>query len=232
MARTLPEVHARARSHHELGRIVGAAMAAQIKASFAADESLMAMLAHCECAAGAKLYAEFEEVNRRAYPHVLEEVAGIADGSGQPYKAVFLANIAQEFSTFVPKAAPIVGCTDVHVLTATESAWGHTEDVRGDVRGYIIHSTLLTASGDEDAPPIAAYTAFAYPGCVAGWAWGFNQAGVTFSINALTPNALRVGLAASFISRDVLDACSLDELHPAPPFRIDASRVLQHEDEA
>ena len=34
-----------------------------------------------ECAA---LLADYERVNRDKYPHVLDEVSGIAEGSGQP----------------------------------------------------------------------------------------------------------------------------------------------------
>eukprot|EP00316_Scyphosphaera_apsteinii_P024002 CAMPEP_0119330808 /NCGR_PEP_ID=MMETSP1333-20130426/79054_1 /TAXON_ID=418940 /ORGANISM="Scyphosphaera apsteinii, Strain RCC1455" /LENGTH=341 /DNA_ID=CAMNT_0007340269 /DNA_START=134 /DNA_END=1159 /DNA_ORIENTATION=- len=183
-------------------------MASRIADAFLADKSLQTMHEFCECAAGSELLTEFERVNHAKYPHILDEVAGIAAGSGQPARLVLLANLAQEFSTFVPKAAPVVGCTDCHVLTECESAWGHTEDVASvdEVLGYIIHSTLL----DNDAV-VTAYTAYAYPGCVAGWAWGFNQHGVAFSINALTPASLCAGLAASFISRDVLDARSMDD---------------------
>jgi hypothetical protein len=56
------------------------------------------------------------------------------------------------------------------------------------------------------APPPSAYTAFCYPGCLAGWAWGFNKHGICQSINALTSKPRVAGLGASFVSRDVLDA--------------------------
>ena len=43
--------------------------------------------------------------------------------------------------------ATVVGCTDAHILTEDSSVWGHTEDVLGEARGYIVHSTLLGDDG-------------------------------------------------------------------------------------
>ena len=185
-------------------------MASVIADAFAADESLQAMAAHCQTDEGARLLADFDRVNRAKYPHIIDEVAGIAAGSEQPIHLVMLANLAQEVSTFVKSAAPVVGCTDVHVLTSTDSAWGHTEDVLIEGSGYIVHSTLVGDDAAQDGV-VKRYTAFCYPGCVAGWAWGYNAHGVAFSINALTPSKLCVGLAASFVSRDVLDAENIDD---------------------
>lgn len=216
MCAALPEVRCCAPTHFELGRQVGEAMAVTIERAFSADSSLKALLEFCAGPEGRELLSAFEKTNRSSYPHIMEEVEGIAAGSGQSLDAVLLANMAQELSTFDERAAPVVGCTDYHVLSQDTrvSCWGHTEDVLAEERGYIVHSVLVApqeaADGAEPAV-LASYTAFAYPGCVAGWAWGFNQHGIAFSINALTPARTRVGLAASFVSRDVLDAIDMDD---------------------
>ena len=184
----LPEVKCRGPDHFTLGRQVGFAMASQISSAFASDATLQSLLQQCTSAAGEALLREFESVNRARYPHILDEVAGIAAGSGQPERTVLLANMAQELSKMMtPEVAPAPGCTDVHSL----AGWGHSEDVTGQGSGYIVHSTLQ-ATGAAEGVVTRCYTAFCYPGCVAGWAWGFNHHGVAFSINALTPAAPRV----------------------------------------
>lgn len=55
------------------------------------------------------------------------------------------------------------------------------------------------------------YTAFVYPGTLAGWAWGVNAHGVAMSVNALTVPTTKVGLGVAFVARSVLGAASLDD---------------------
>jgi hypothetical protein len=101
------------------------------------------------------------------------------------------------------------GCTDVHVIAdGRVSAWGHSEDMSVKSSGYLVHATLISERGDE---LIWRYTSYAYAGCLAGWAWGFNDAGHVQSINALTPRGIKVGRSASFVARDTLTARSLDD---------------------
>ena len=210
----LPEVRVRGGTPFELGQQVGERMRLFIADSFETDRRLKQLITHCESTEeGRKLLRDFEEANRAAYPAVLEEIDGIVAGSGLSQTAVLIANFRQEIVAFVPDTDPIVGCTDLHVAAPWCAAWGHSEDATSPAidelpLGYIVHSTLLD---DDETTILHHYTAFAYPGCVCGWAWGFNSHGVVCSINALTPAKLQVGLAASVVSRDVLNATGLDD---------------------
>ena len=102
------------------------------------------------------------------------------------------------------------GCTDFHGLSRRTrlSAWGHNEDAGAG--GYIVHCDLKRTDGLGTVQ----YSAFAYPGCIAGWAWGANANGVVQSINALsaTITAEEIstpGLCANFVAADVLQASDL-----------------------
>jgi hypothetical protein len=204
-----------ARSHRDAGRQIGTAARAHIATAFERDKGLPAISAFVN-GDGAAIFKAILESHELAYPHLMQELRGLAEGADQPFELVAATNFVQELSLYVKaptSCSGAVGCTDFHACFDRDglavSAWGHTED--GGLwaaGGYIVQCSI--DYGDvPSAPAPSAYTAFCYPGCLAGWAWGFNKHGICQSINALTSKPLAAGLGASFVSRDVLDAVSL-----------------------
>jgi len=58
----------------------------------------------------------------------------------------------------------------------------------------------------------ASYTAYHYPGFIAGNSFGFNSNGISASTNALSPVEVVIGgIGRQFIARDVLNATSLQD---------------------
>lgn len=56
------------------------------------------------------------------------------------------------------------------------------------------------------------WTAYTYAGELSSAAWGFNDAGVSFTLNAVYARRVQVpGIARNFVSRSILDAASLED---------------------
>lgn len=56
------------------------------------------------------------------------------------------------------------------------------------------------------------WTAFTYAGELSTAAWGFNDAGVSFTLNAVYADHVHTkGVGRTFVSRSILDAPKLDE---------------------
>ena len=55
------------------------------------------------------------------------------------------------------------------------------------------------------------WTAYTYAGELSSAAWGFSDAGVSFTLNAVFPKVVEVtGVGRNFVSRSILDAPSLE----------------------
>ena len=218
-AAELREVHVSATSWYDVGRITGEAMRETIQASVRVSKGVARLEAYASTPEGASIVEGFRKLHEEVYPHHMDEVRGLADGSQMPFLTIMLNNMVQELSQRVPvgdtPAEPAdpaskeeQGCTDFHGLAKGRlSAWGHNEDAGAG--GYIVHCNLQPRDGAA-----VQYSAFAYPGCIAGWAWGANANGVAQSINALsavlTPDRhAQPGLCANFVAADVLQASDL-----------------------
>lgn len=213
----LHTVHARATSRRELGRVVGEQVRQRVHAAWERDEALHKLVAWSGTDDGRAIVDAFVKANQTAYPAHAEECAGLAEGLGQLEDHVWIANMRQELVSFLPKeegVGPAVGCTDYHILSVAEdgtlaSVWSHNEDgtAAGErSAGYVVRAELL----EPDKPPLY-FVGYAYPGCLVGWAWAYNLHGIVSTINALTFCAPVVGLAATLVGRDVLEARSLDD---------------------
>ena len=57
-----------------------------------------------------------------------------------------------------------------------------------------------------------AFTAYTYAGELSTAAWGFNDAGVSFTLNAVYAKEVKLpGVGRNFVSRSILDAPSFEE---------------------
>jgi hypothetical protein len=143
----------------------------------------------------AALFKEIVTLNQAAYPEVMSEIEGMADGAGVSLDALLTINLADILYGLLPTngSYPLAWrpkqCTDVHAITKDFQGWAHNEDESPSLGYYLVLSNITTATTSEQ------YVAFAYAGTVAGWAWGFNHMGHAQSINAipLAPKATTMG---------------------------------------
>jgi hypothetical protein len=219
-----------ASSYYDCGKQIGKQAQALIQANVEAKQSqaTLAKIAKWESTSdGKNRFAEYVAAQRKAFPDYLDEIRGLADGSGVSYDTLLRLNLESELDNEVGQSPPHAdisdfgvqsgvgkGCTDFHVISSR--AWAHNED--GFPAPYYRDTTYLVRSNITLLNKQSkVYVAFTYPGRLSGWAWGFNIDGVALSVNALTVpspgnSTSRSGrLAVNFIARSLLDATGLTD---------------------
>jgi isopenicillin-N N-acyltransferase-like protein len=150
---------------------------------------------------GAKRYA------RKVLPHIeawfpdfVEEMQGYAEGSGVAFDV-----LVAQWSGYSPSMG-LRGCTDIAVGaegTADGSVLvSHNEDYTPDYDGIVVPVHVAV-----DGKP--AFFAMSYQGLFP--TMGFNDAGLSLTGNAVSPNDVRVGIPKMFPPRRVLEARTLKE---------------------
>ncbi|KAK9862798.1 hypothetical protein WJX84_005916 [Apatococcus fuscideae] len=156
--------------------------------------------------AGFQMLEMFVVLNAAKYPEYFQELEGMAAGSGVSMQEIMLLNFRQELSTAGGLARSPPDCSDqlLHGSTNGHALLGHNEDNSGDLlnASYFIQADL---GGRQ-------WTAFTYAGELSSTAFGFNDAGVAFTLNALFPTNVTVpGIGRNFVSRDLLQASSYED---------------------
>jgi predicted choloylglycine hydrolase len=189
--------------HPEVGFAIGRRFAAQIHESLASYSIFQErLLPFHKSPEGQNRYQQFLNLNRTRYPSYLEELDGIAQGSGQSFEQLFLANMRGEYRGYPADTTP--GCSDCVLITDRVALIGHNEDGSPAFRGrmYLVHAKVTGKPG---------FTALSYPGFLCGNALGFNEEGICFSIDNVRPLGIRIGLGRHFIARSLLEARSLED---------------------
>ncbi|CAK4659369.1 unnamed protein product [Aphanomyces euteiches] len=150
---------------------------------------------------GKAIYDKYLNVHNSTFPDYVEELQGIAAGSGVPFETLFLMNIVEEYSNSLPQPSTFqkqMHCSDLTLHTADLCVVGHNED-----SGFadVNHTAIVTAKIGGNPW----FTAYTYLGDLPTGAFGANEHGIAFSMNYVEPLDIEVGgLGRGFISRDLL----------------------------
>jgi len=190
--------------HDEIGFAIGQRFAEQIHRSLDTYSFLQErILPYHHTPEGQARYRQLLELHQIRYPDYFAELEGIAQGSGRPFKDLFLVNLREEYRILL-RGTEGQGCSDCVLVTDDVAFIGHNEDGSPTFRGnmYVVHARV------EGKP---AFTALSYPGFLCGNAFGFNAEGICFSVDHVQPQNGRVGVGRHFIARSLLEARSLDD---------------------
>jgi isopenicillin-N N-acyltransferase-like protein len=144
------------------------------------------------------LPASYLEAAGEDFPGYVEEIMGMARGSGQDFETLFLLNSLEEALT---KPAPSA-CTSLGLLREGEAYLGHNEDwYREDS-----HHAILIHGRPRGKPEFVSVTAAPFLPAV-----GMNECGVAQGINSVSCRDRRPGVPIMFSSRAVLEAENIDE---------------------
>ncbi len=218
----------RADESYSFGAAIGSAFADNIRARVAADTYLTQTLVVAFTAPGApraSVYRRFLQVNNDTYPKYVRELEGMASASGVPFGHLFLMQMKEEFTYFVPndgaggargRRHPAVSrhnperCSD---LLWAGDEHGHTtylahnEDSGAD---DLNHTALISAPQGVAGGP--AFTAFTYLGNTPTGAFGWNEHRLLFTMNYVAPGeADPAGLGRVFMARDLLEMTSVED---------------------
>ena len=141
------------------------------------------------------------EASRRALPHLVEQIEGMAEGAGAPFLDLFFANAFEEvygiLELGLPQPAPLERCTDVAVGAPGGTLLGHTEQWYAGDDGEVGVVLDVPHDGPALLAPVVAGTLPLV---------GINAFGGSFGAMSLSAGDERVGVPRSLVARDVLDA--------------------------
>jgi isopenicillin-N N-acyltransferase like protein len=200
-------------SHREVGRQLGEATAATIRAAVAFDAELPAGRSREDQLA---LAAAHRDATLRSTPWLVDEIDGAAEGAGVDALALFAASIEEIWTVRPSQAGPGAGerghralghgrCSDL-VAAPPATADGHV---------WVAHNNDLSPSSEAAAIAVewrvpgepVVFTLGVGPWISVGW----NSAGLSLTGNELSPNDDRVGVPRLLMVREQLTARTLDE---------------------
>ncbi|CAI6004605.1 unnamed protein product [Closterium sp. NIES-65] len=208
------------------------------KAPFLHDD----MIPFARTGEGAWLLEMFSESNKSLYPEYWEELRGMAAGSCVPFDELLLLNLRKEFGPFLPSLnAPATSallpeltspamtgsggsgaatldralqygmssddCSDVLLLTDDVAAVGHNEDADYSI---VDNTFLVHVHADSGV----AFTAYTYAGELPSVAFGFNNARMGFSMDAVPPapsEVVKGGIGRNFVARSLMESRSIED---------------------
>jgi len=182
-------------NHFDMGLAIGRAAREKISR---AVECYRLLFAKEGLPDGWRLPASHLEAAREDFPGYVEEIMGMARGSGQDFETLFLLNSLEE-----ALAGPALNaCTSLGLLQEGEAYLGHNEDwYREDS-----HHVILIHGRPKGKPEFVSVTAAPFLPAV-----GMNECGVAQGINSVSCRDRRPGVPIMFSSRAVLEAQNIDE---------------------
>jgi len=170
---------------------------------------------------GSAAFEKLKKDNTEAFPEFVEELKGIAEGSGVDLDTIWYGNLISELESLMERPpGPIQDghCSDIYAVSekgyAGGFAHGHNEDWPGIVNNFFYYVKLTPTS---DAANFSSCAGMAYPGAVVGWAATWNTNGIYMTQNSVFPRrTLAGGLASIFVQRKAIcgakPAESLDDM--------------------
>src|SRR3989304_9525002 len=173
--------------HYEIGFLIGQATASQIAK----------ILPSKELSPGIEklLNAQFP-LHQDAFPSLMSEIRGMANGSGQDYEKLLAWNLFE---------SGLLGCTTI-ISLGDGGFLIHNEDGPARFRGLLTLVKAQLSSGE-------AFVSLQYPRMLLGNTVAITSAGLVLNVTPLWPKRLaNVGYSSNFLARALLEAQNLDEV--------------------
>jgi isopenicillin-N N-acyltransferase-like protein len=143
--------------------------------------------------------------SRSVYPHIVEELKGIAEGADVPFDKVF-ASLCEELWEPAAWWRGSRGCTDMaargRATVGGATLVAHTNDLSAETEQDLV--ILKVQAGDEPE-----FLGVSVGGL--GYSAGFNAAGISLTGNQVSANDLRTGVPRLLMVRAILAARRLGE---------------------
>ncbi|XP_011549615.3 isopenicillin-N N-acyltransferase isoform X1 [Plutella xylostella] len=216
--RVVPVIHV-VGSHYDVGFDVGRNFEGVIKEFLATFASLRDFEKQYKTEAGREAYEKTLSNMLERYPYYVKEVQGIADGAKVPFHQLFLLHMDDIIDTVNDNQIvrnDTGGCSSVAINTPQANVLGHTEDALSETLNhfYILSAHIIPTLEDQQKGAVEErFASLCYAGQLPGYTSGFNEHGMVFSINTLSPKALKPGgTPRTFITRAMLAAKSVEEV--------------------
>ena len=177
-------------SHRDVGRAYGEAAAVQVADAIRFYDGIMPGGA----SALAGQLGPFVDAARARLPRLVEELEGLAEGSGRSFDEIAVLNCMEEVFDFEACTSVVSGRFLLH---AEQWYAGHT-------------GISVIVGGPDGAPPFVSPTCTGFLAAV-----GMNACGIAQGIDSVYASDDRVGVPRLLVSRNVLGATSLSRARKA-----------------
>ncbi|MCX6821543.1 MAG: C45 family autoproteolytic acyltransferase/hydrolase [Candidatus Aenigmarchaeota archaeon] len=127
----------------------------------------------------------------------MDEIRGIADGSGSNLTDIQLMNCHYDF--------PRRGCTTVLFKEPGRIILAHNED---NSRDYLNNCYILKVQPKGGTP----FISYCYPGMIPGNSFAFNSNGIAITCNAMPTPDIRTAIPRHLIDRSMLEAENMKDV--------------------
>ncbi|XP_030022065.1 uncharacterized protein LOC115441423 isoform X2 [Manduca sexta] len=209
---SVPVIYVRG-SHYDVGFDVGRTLGALIKTYIATSETLRQLEREYKTDAGRQAYEKTLANMKKRFPYYVKEIQGVAEGANVAFHHLFLLQLDDIILTINDNHVPrndTGGCSSVAFKNEHNIILGHTEDAATEILNhfYIMSAHIIPTKEDREHGAVEErFTSLCYAGQMPGYTMGFNQNGLVFSINTLSPLLLKPGnTPRTFITRKLLTA--------------------------
>ena len=199
-------------THHDIGKQIGARFSKEIVASQMAIPDIVNSAKEIVQANPDIFYNPFLEAAQNHFPNYVDELQGIADGSGISFQDIIIGNIAIEILFLFKELSgnkkysfpPSYGCSSTAYSKNGKSYLTHNEDLFTSFLSYV-YLLKIKVSGKPEILTLS------YPGLLPGIPPGMNEAGIVQCGNDIQGLHIEQSVPMAFHFRSVLDSTSLDD---------------------
>ncbi|MCK4549607.1 MAG: hypothetical protein KAU49_05540 [Candidatus Krumholzibacteria bacterium] len=186
-------------SHYEIGRQIGAAMKKRITGYLRYADDYRNSVDYLE-GEGTEILGRMLSHARASFPHLVEELEGMAESLEIPFMRLFAFNCRSEIRMLQDPP----GCSTIALKDGNQAILVHNEDGNDLNIGRMFLARITPPSG-------TVFLAFIYPGLLPGNGPGLNQNGIVQTTNYIQPRRVADGIPRYFISRAIFEAKSLEQ---------------------
>lgn len=152
----------------------------------------------------AKRRQPFLDAGKKYFPEVLEELRGLADGSGSSFEDLMTLNLKAELEAMMKQAGDVPGCSTLALNHQGNMLLAHNEDGH-DAYKDLMFLAKIAVTGKP------AFLGLCYPGIIAGNGPCITEAGLVLTTNYIAGTRWRPGIPRYFLDRSVLNAWTLKQ---------------------
>ncbi len=202
--RSFPYLEFSADTYFDLGKTIGRTFSSRIRKGIERRKDWIEKLKAFVQANPAARCQVFIEALKKHFPHLLEELKGMAEGSGVPFMDLMALNLNPELGMMMRKPVSEPDCSTVIAKTGDRVVLAHNED------GSSAYSDLMYMVRVR-APGGITFLCMSYPGIIAGNGPGINDRGIAHTCNFIAANELEKGVPRYFLDRAMLEAKDIED---------------------
>jgi predicted choloylglycine hydrolase len=183
---------------YQIGRAFGKNIKKVIERRFSWHDNLLEILRSKKSRQRSK---EYLRITEKHFPHLLDEIKGMADGAGLHFDSVWALCIKSELMAFDPEPT---GCSTIFYSEGKNKGLFHNEDGHQAYDGQMFVINVEPPSGIN-------YLYFVYPGTITGNGPGFNKEGIFQTTNYISSTKSKIGLPRYILGRAVLEVKTIKE---------------------